>query len=182
MNYVRPEVTGTPLDRRYAGPLQPADPLEAEVVGHLLKSMETPAGLPERRLELRRGALVPTTRKAPSGLAPWQIRRVREHVEQALSGVVRVSGLAEIARLSTSHFTRAFKASFGIAPGTYVSGRRIERAKAMMLETAGPLCQISLECGFTDQAHLSRVFRRTTGQTPSRWRREHRQTGENSFA
>jgi len=174
VNYVRPEVTGTPLDRRYAGPLQPADPREAEVVGHLLKSMETPAGVPAQRLELRRGALVPAARKAPSGLAPWQIRKVREHVEQALSGVVRVSGLAEIARLSTSHFTRAFKASFGTAPGTYVSSRRIERAKALMLETRGSLCQISLDCGFTDQAHLSRVFRRFAGETPSRWRRENR--------
>jgi AraC family transcriptional regulator len=41
----------------------------------------------------------------------------------------------------------------------------------MMLETDEALSQIAFACGFSDQAHLSRIFRRTQGISPARWRR-----------
>lgn len=110
----------------------------------------------------------------PSGLAPWQMLRVRDYVESALTGTIHVASLARVAKLSTSHFARAFRASFGVTPAAYVVVRRVERAKAMMLETTESLCRISLDCGFTDQSHLSRAFRRRVGQSPSQWRRWHR--------
>jgi AraC-like DNA-binding protein len=40
-----------------------------------------------------------------------------------------------------------------------------------MIESNAPLCEIALDCGLADQAHLCRVFRRMTGTTPSVWRR-----------
>jgi AraC family transcriptional regulator len=51
--------------------------------------------------------------------------------------------------------------------------RRIERAKILkilMPRTRQPLASIALEAGFTDQFHLTRVFRRETGMTPGRFR------------
>jgi AraC-like DNA-binding protein len=47
----------------------------------------------------------------------------------------------------------------------------VEYAKQRMLTTNAPLCEIALDCGLADQSHLSRVFRRVTGTTPSAWRR-----------
>jgi AraC-like DNA-binding protein len=113
--------------------------------------------------------------RASCGLAPWQALRVHDYVESTLSGPINVACLAQIAKLSASHFARAFRASFGATPAAYVVIRRVERAKLMMLETAEPLCRISIDCGFTDQSHLSRVFRRRVGQSPSQWRRRHRE-------
>jgi AraC-like DNA-binding protein len=43
-----------------------------------------------------------------------------------------------------------------------------------MLSTDAPLSEIALACGFTDQAHLSNLFRRRVGVSPAIWRREHR--------
>lgn len=108
------------------------------------------------------------------GLAPWQARRVRRYIEKAFSERINIDELAEITRLSTSYFSAAFRATFGTSPHDYISRRRIDHAKQLMLNTDTPLCEIALDCGFADQSHLCRVFRRFTGQTPATWRRNRR--------
>ncbi len=104
-------------------------------------------------------------------MAPWQVARVKRYVEDNMSRTVAINELAELARLSTSYFSAAFKTSFGLSPHSYVIAQRVERAKQLMLSTDAPLCEIALDCGLADQAHLSRIFRRATGTTPSAWRR-----------
>ncbi|GAB4394394.1 MAG: hypothetical protein Tsb0032_19140 [Kiloniellaceae bacterium] len=106
------------------------------------------------------------------GLAPWQIKRVRAHVEDCLGESIAIEDLAEICRLSVSHFSRAFKASFGEPPHGYIVTRRVEAAKRAMLATDEPLSQIAAACGFADQSHFCRHFRRTEGKSPNLWRRE----------
>jgi AraC family transcriptional regulator len=107
---------------------------------------------------------------AAGGLAPWQIRKLVNHVEANCSEELRAGDMAKIARLSTSYFTRAFKASFGETPHAYVMRRRIKHAQAMMLETDQALGAIAIACGFADQAHFSRRFRQATGTRPQSWR------------
>src|SRR5262249_1506686 len=80
--------------------------------------------------------------------------------------------VARITQLSTSHFCRAFKTSFGETPRAYILRRRVERAQELMLTTKEPLSQIALACGLCDQAHFSRVFRRIVGETHNAWRRQ----------
>jgi len=111
---------------------------------------------------------------AIGGLAPWQVRRVKATVEENLDRKLATSELAAVAGLSTSHFCRAFRKTLGTSPQDYVLGRRVERTKHLMLSTCDPLCEISLTCGFFDQAHLSRAFRRSQGCAPAAWRREYR--------
>jgi transcriptional regulator GlxA family with amidase domain len=107
-----------------------------------------------------------------SGLAPWQIAKVKAHVEANLGSPIRVSVLADCCRLSTSYFSVAFKRSLGETVQAYLARRRVERAQEMILVTDESLSQIALDCGFCDQAHLSRMFRRLIGEAPNRWRRE----------
>ena len=121
------------------------------------------------------------TRPAPApaalvqgGLAPWQIARVKAHVEAHLESTLRMRDLAAIARLSTGHFSRSFTRSFGSAPFAYVGARRLARAQELMLTTDDPLSQIALACGLCDQSHLTRLFRRHVGTSPNAWRRSHR--------
>jgi AraC family transcriptional regulator len=115
----------------------------------------------------------PRTGPARGGLAPWQKRDVRKYIEEQLRGPVRVKDLAKLVSLSTSHFSRAFKESFGELPHTYITRMRIERAKTLMLTTSSGLSQIAFACGLVDQAHLCRCFRQATGTTPGVWRHSH---------
>src|SRR5262249_56430552 len=94
------------------------------------------------------------------GLAPWQIARIRAHIDAHLESTIRMRDLAAIANLSTGHFSRSFTRSFGKAPFAYVAERRLARAQELMLTTPDPLCQIALACGLYDQSHLTRLFRR----------------------
>ena len=123
-----------------------------------------------RALPPTRASLAP----ARGGLAPWQVLRVKTHVEAHLDSTLRTRDLAAMVRLSTGHFCRAFKRSLGVAPIAYVAGRRVAWAQSLMLSTNDPLSQIALACGFYDQAHLTRVFRRHAGTSPHDWRRRHR--------
>jgi len=113
----------------------------------------------------------PSEQVVRQGLAPWQLRRVLAHVEANLSTPMRNKDLADVARLSTSHFAFAFRNSVGESPREHIIRRRVERAQGLMLATDKPLSDIAAECGLADQAHLSRLFRKLVGESPAAWRR-----------
>ena len=115
---------------------------------------------------------------ASGGLAPWQARIVKTHIDTNLHGSLRSKDLARLVQLSTFHFCRVFRVSFGQSPHTYVMRRRIERAQGLILTTNLRLSQIALDCGFADQAHFSKQFRRHSGESPGEWRRR-RASGAN---
>ena len=106
------------------------------------------------------------------GLAPWQAKRLRSHIEDNLDSRLRATDLAELVQLSGSHFFRSFRKTFGEAPLSYIKKRRIRRAQQLMLTSRLRLSQVALECGMCDQAHLSRTFRRIVGTNPNAWRRQ----------
>ena len=114
----------------------------------------------------------PAKRSCQVGLAPWQAKLLRSHIEDKLTSRIRTTDLTGVVRLSTSHFFRAFRQTFGESPRAYIMQRRIRRAQELMLTSQLPLSQVALECGMCDQAHLSRVFRRIVGITPNAWRRQ----------
>jgi AraC family transcriptional regulator len=114
----------------------------------------------------------PNARRADhGGLAPWQVRSVTTFIHANLNTSVSCEMLARLARLSVSHFARAFKCTFGDPPHVFLMRRRMERAQGLMLRSNAPLAHIALECGFADQAHLSRLFLQFTGESPASWRR-----------
>ena len=84
---------------------------------------------------------------------------------------VRTKDLAALVELSSFHFCRAFRDSFGDSPHAYVTRRRIERAQGLMLTTNNSLSQVAMDCGLADQAHFNRLFRRFVGESPGAWRR-----------
>ena len=109
----------------------------------------------------------------PGGLARWQARRAVTYIDGHLESRLDVPLLAKLVSFSKSHFSRAFKQSLGLPPMAYVKMRRLERAKVLMISTNQQLTEIALICGFADQSHLNRSFRRLIGVSPGRWRRTH---------
>jgi AraC family transcriptional regulator len=107
----------------------------------------------------------------PGCLAAWQTKRVIDYIEERLGAKLTVKDIAGAIELSKSHFTRAFKSTLGSSPMVYIAARRVERAKRMMIISTESLTEIALNCGFADQSHLNRQFRRAVGVTPGQWRR-----------
>jgi len=108
------------------------------------------------------------------GLLDWQARRVGEHIEKNIGASIRVSDLSALVQLSEAYFARAFKRTYGKTPHSYVIGRRLAQASHHLLNGHAPISDIALECGFSDQAHLCKLFKRRMGQSPAAWRREAR--------
>jgi transcriptional regulator GlxA family with amidase domain len=104
------------------------------------------------------------------GLAPWQVRRILNHIEDNLETTTRVADLAAVTRLSVSRFAHAFRASFDASPAALIRRQRVDRARQMLLTSRLSLAEIALACGFADQAHMSRLFRRHMDLPPARWR------------
>jgi AraC family transcriptional regulator len=116
----------------------------------------------------RQGSSPGTGRRA---LAPWQVDRATRFIDANLHKKITISDIAEMTRLSASHFSRAFRATVGEAPHAHIMRRRVERAQHLIRVTNQPLVEIALECGFSDQAHLTKLFRRVVGICPGAWRR-----------
>jgi AraC-like DNA-binding protein len=107
------------------------------------------------------------------GFAPWQARRLVVFIDKNLESRIRVADLAALAKLSLSHFSRSFSKTFDETPHVYLIRRRIERAQGLMLRGTSPLSQIAADCGLSDQAHFTKLFKRFVGETPGAWRRAH---------
>jgi len=107
----------------------------------------------------------------PGGLATWQAKLALDYIEANLGSKMAIAEMANMIGLSKSHFSRAFKHRLGSSPMAYVALRRVERAKLMMTSTREGLTDIALACGFADQPHLNRCFRRVVGMSPGLWRR-----------
>ncbi|HYE42949.1 MAG TPA: AraC family transcriptional regulator [Caulobacteraceae bacterium] len=110
-------------------------------------------------------------------LSRWQRRRVQALIQDHLDERLSLDDLAAVARLSRSHFTRAFKATFDQTPHAYLTAQRIMAAQLAMVSDDRPLSEIALSCGFADQAHFTRAFRKAVGRPPQIWRRLSRVPG-----
>ena len=110
------------------------------------------------------------TRLAREGLDRRRLFRVLDYVEANLEGNLTIDRMASIACLSRYHFSRAFKQAVGQSPHRYVSAKRLERAKALLIQGDRPLADIALALSFSCQANFTRAFRQVTGQTPSQFR------------
>jgi AraC-like DNA-binding protein len=106
--------------------------------------------------------------------APWRTRSILAFIESRLGDGIRMRDVVGLMQLSTGHFSRAFKATFGTTFSVYVVRRRLQRAQALMLESDLTLSEIASQCGFADQAHLTRQFRRSFETSPNRWRKDRR--------
>ena len=106
-----------------------------------------------------------------AGLPDYELRRLNDFIEANLEGEITLAAMASACGIGTKSFVRAFAATTGKSPYQYVIAARVERAKRLIEQNQQGLAEIALQCGFSHQEHLTRAFRRLTGQTPGRYRR-----------
>jgi AraC-like DNA-binding protein len=124
---------------------------------------------------------VPKTRRARQ-LASHQLKRACAAVQELYAEPVRLGAIASMVGLSPWQFSRSFHATAGVTFSCYVMQVRIDAAMRLMLETDKSLCEIALASGFGDQSNFSRLFLRSLGVTPMKWRRlnRHSSNGDTS--
>lgn len=103
------------------------------------------------------------------GLTRKTLRDVTEWVDENLDAQIRLSDLAALSNLSEFHFHRMFRQTCGLSPHDWLTQLRIERAKTLLhsLSTS----ETALACGFSNQSHLIRRFKKQMGITPGQYLR-----------
>ncbi len=93
------------------------------------------------------------------------VKRAREYIDANVTLNPSLDEIASVAALSPFHLLREFRKAVGMAPHAYLIQRRVEQAKHLLLKGRS-LRTVAIEIGYTDQAHLSREFRRFYGTPP----------------
>ena len=105
------------------------------------------------------------------GLSSVQMRTATGLLESHLDGKIALQQIAAACDLSVSHFARAFRQTFQKPPYQWLTERRVDKARDLMVSSRLPLADIAIQCGFADQSSLNRSFKRIHGVTPGAWRR-----------
>ena len=111
--------------------------------------------------------------KCVTSLPKWRLNKLKQFIEHNVSRSISLRDMADAVGLSRMHFAAQFRIATGLRPHEYLLLQRVEQAKCMMLETETPLVEVALSVGFQAQAHFSTVFKRFTGRSPARWKREY---------
>ncbi|MBD2842142.1 helix-turn-helix domain-containing protein [Erythrobacter sp. KMU-140] len=104
---------------------------------------------------------------------PAHYKRVLDFVSQRFGDAISIEDIAREAGLSASHFTRLFKRTVGDTPHQFLMRYRVEQAAKMLADKSKAAIEVAHACGFSDQPHMSRVFKQYRGETPSAWQRRH---------
>lgn len=100
---------------------------------------------------------------------PRAVTLARTYIDTHFAEPISLDDLAVITGISTYRLSRAFRHSVGIPPHAYQMHRRVRAAEWMLRQGNAP-AEVATDCGFSDQAHLTRVFRQATGITPAQFR------------
>lgn len=118
------------------------------------------------------------TRAERVAVVPEGISRAAQWLEKHFTTKVAIAKLAGQAGLSPRHFARSFLQATGYTPHNYMLRLRLCRARELIQQAAGGIClkEIAQSCGFYDQTHFGRHFRRMFGTTPAAFVRMHHGT------
>jgi len=111
---------------------------------------------------------------AAAPIAKANLNKAVDFIEANLHQSVGLPAIARAAGLSVSHFARQFRAAVGEAPHQYLLRRRVENAKQRLAKTEATIAEIGFACGFANQEHLTRVFKRACGFSPAAYRKAFR--------
>lgn len=151
------------------------DPVIASVMGALWHCAEAHAGsaaffehgvdLVLKRLAGRPVATARATRRA---LSPAHVKRVEELIDAQLGDDLGVARMAQEVGQEASGFSRRFRLATGMTPYAYLTCRRMDAAKPMLL-AGQSVTEVALAMGYANPGKFAAAFRRVTGQAPSRW-------------
>jgi AraC family transcriptional regulator len=114
----------------------------------------------------------PKLKQYQSGLPKYKLQQAIDYIQANLDQKLSLEAIAQHLNMSVYYFCDLFKQSIGIAPYKYVLQQRVERAKRLLKDEERAIVDIAFECGFANQTHLNKHFRKLTGTTPKSYRQQ----------
>ena len=106
----------------------------------------------------------------PDAESPDAVDRAAQWIAARFGEPVTVSAIAAAVSLSPSQLNRRFRSKFQMSPSEYLQRVRVYQATRLLSETRAKIGEVALRCGFYDQAHLTRTFRKWMRCTPGEYR------------
>ena len=160
------------------------DPLLRQRINQLHYALEEPGGELEaesrlafvtERLKQHLGAAANGTPEAGPP-RPDLAHQLRELIDTGFHEKVTLRQASEAIHAHPAHLVRMFSREFGISPHQYLTGRRVDLARELLLDGVPPSAAAAT-VGFCDQSHLNRSFKRLLGTSPGRYAGGGRQAG-----
>jgi AraC-like DNA-binding protein len=144
------------ISRLHAALSEPGEALQAESRLALVSD--------RLRQHLRRRVAAPA-----GGHDPGLAARLRSLLDASVPNGLSLQDAAARLEVSAAHLVRAFTREYGLPPHRYLTGRRLDLARRLLLDGQPPAV-VATGAGFYDQSHLTRHFQRLLGTTPTRYR------------
>ena len=125
-----------------------------------------------RYLELLRFCLQLTRGGRQRGVRNRLIQDIYQYMDTHFCENCTLGQIAESVHISANHLHTVFLESEGFTPYDYITRKRIAKAKTMILMEDTSMAQIALETGFCSQSHFISVFKKQTGMTPVRYKKQ----------
>lgn len=106
------------------------------------------------------------------------VHQIQQHIDGHLDESLQIARLADQFGLSSRTLSRRFIAAAGRGPQAYLQHARVQQAKRLLETTNDPIDEVRRHAGYNDPAAFRRVFKQTTGVTPSAYRSAYGPTGE----
>lgn len=118
------------------------------------------------------GVFSPLAVTQPKGLPPRQLQWAIDYIKSHLHEKLQLAKIAEVTGFNAAYFCTLFRQSMGVTPHQYVLQQRIECAKLLLQKSQLEIADIAIQCGFANQSHFTRHFRKVAGSTPKVYQRQ----------
>lgn len=102
------------------------------------------------------------------------VKYIEEHYREKIS----VADIASFLNISASHFMKYFKKTMGSSFVAYLNDYRLTMASRLLVTSSDPILEVAQETGFDNLSYFNRLFKEKYKTTPSRYRRQARQTAD----
>jgi AraC-like DNA-binding protein len=126
------------------------------------------------------GITRPLDRSGGGGAAEAEFGPVLSYLREHYDSPISNQQLARLAHMSLRSFERKFLDCFHLSPQAYIRTLRLRMASHALVYSNEPMSAVAASCGFADQSHFSREFRRHFGQSPRKYREHYVRSGSES--
>lgn len=137
-------------------------PVEQEKLNTLLESLQ--------EIFLKESGSLPDTQESVP-VNPGMMSKVINEIQENYTGVISLSGLAEKYGVSSGYLSAQLKQELGLSFSEYITSKRIQRAKELLRDETLSVEVIAEMTGYNDYFYFTKVFKKTTGISPSKYRK-----------